>query len=64
MADHVVARVEEIPPGYTHGLLLRDSRVVAQGRLPEVMTERNLSATFGLPLVVRRDDGRYTARRR
>ncbi|MBA2323439.1 MAG: hypothetical protein H0V92_05260 [Pseudonocardiales bacterium] len=56
--------MEEIPPGCTHGLLLRDSRVVAQGLLPEVMTEQNLIATFGLPLVVRRDGGRYPARRR
>ena len=60
----VTHHVEEIPPGYTHGLLLREGRVVAQGLLPEVMTDRNLSDTFGLPLVVRFDGGRYTARRR
>ncbi len=60
----VTHHVEEIPPGYTHGLLLRDGGVVAQGLLPGVMTEENLSATFGLPLAVRFDDGRYSARRR
>jgi iron complex transport system ATP-binding protein len=60
----VTHHVEEIPPGYTHGLLLREGQVVAQGLLPEVMTARNLSETFGLPLAVRRDGGRYTARRR
>jgi iron complex transport system ATP-binding protein len=60
----VTHHVEEIPPDYTHGLLLREGRVVAQGLLPEVMTETNLSETFGLPLVVRREDGRYSARRR
>jgi iron complex transport system ATP-binding protein len=60
----VTHHVEEIPPAYTHGLLLREGAVVAQGLLPEVMTERNLSETFGLPLTVGHDGGRYTARRR
>lgn len=59
----VTHHVEEIPPSYTHGLLLRDGTVVAQGLLPEVITAENLSKTFGLPLIVRYDDGRYTARR-
>lgn len=57
--------VEEIPPGFTHGLMLRAGAVVAQGLLDEVMTEQNLSATFGLPLLLSRsEDGRYAARRR
>src|SRR5581483_1128191 len=57
--------VEEIPPGFTHGLMLRGGQIVAQGLLHEVMTVENLSATFGLPLVVEHTaDGRYAARRR
>jgi iron complex transport system ATP-binding protein len=60
----VTHHVEEIPPGYTHGLLLREGAVVAQGLLPEVMTEENLSTTFGMPLIVHSDAGRYAARRR
>lgn len=57
--------VEEIPPGFTHGLMMRGGRVVAQGLLHDVMTVENLSATFGLPLVVEHTaDGRYAARRR
>ena len=57
--------VEEIPPGFTHGLMLRGGQIVAQGLLHEVMTVENLSATFGLPLVVEySEDGRYAARRR
>ena len=57
--------VEEIPPGFTHGLMLRGGEVIAQGLLHEVMTVENLSATFGLPLVVEHTvDGRYAARRR
>jgi iron complex transport system ATP-binding protein len=56
--------VEEIPPGFTHALLLRQGRVVASGPMAEVVTETHLSATFGMPLVVSHEDGRYAARRR
>jgi iron complex transport system ATP-binding protein len=56
--------VEEIPPGFTHGLLLREGRVVACGPIEEVITEPLLAETFGMPLVVTRTAGRYTARRR
>ena len=57
----VTHHVEEIPPGYGHGLLLREGRVVAAGLLDDVLTDENLSATFGLPLAVQRRRGRYTA---
>ncbi|NYD41771.1 ABC transporter ATP-binding protein [Nocardioides panaciterrulae] len=56
--------VEEIPPGFTHALLLRQGGVVAAGLLDHVITEENLSATFGMPLVLSREDGRFAARRR
>jgi iron complex transport system ATP-binding protein len=56
--------VEEIPPGFTHALLLRAGRVVAAGLLDHVVTEANLSAAFGMPLVVSQQDGRWAARRR
>ncbi|QZY27627.1 ABC transporter ATP-binding protein [Nocardioides coralli] len=56
--------VEEIPPGFTHALLLRAGSVVAAGPMADVVTEANLALTFGMPLVVRREGGRYTARRR
>jgi iron complex transport system ATP-binding protein len=57
----VTHHVEEIPPGYSHGLLLRGGRVVAAGLLDDVLTDENLSATFGLPLAVQKRRGRYTA---
>jgi len=56
--------VEEIPPGFTHALLLREGKVVAGGPLEEVVTEQNLSAAFALPLVLRHEAGRFSARRR
>ncbi|GAA3097784.1 ABC transporter ATP-binding protein [Pseudonocardia yunnanensis] len=57
----VTHHVEEIPVGYSHGLLLRQGGVVAAGLLDDVLTNENLSTTFGLPLAVQRRRGRYTA---
>jgi iron complex transport system ATP-binding protein len=55
--------VEEIPPGFTHALLLRQGAIVAEGPLDEVLTEERLSATFGMPLALTHADGRWAARR-
>jgi iron complex transport system ATP-binding protein len=59
----VTHHVEEIPPGYSHALLLREGRVLAAGPTPEVLTAPLLSEAFGLSLQVQREDGRYSARR-
>src|SRR3954452_4392466 len=59
----VTHHVEEIPPGYTHALLLREGEVVAAGPVEEVLTAPLLSDTFGVPLDVQRERGRYNARR-
>ncbi len=58
----VTHHVEEIPPGYTHALLLREGSVVAAGPVSEVLNDELVSATFGMDLKVRRDGGRFTAR--
>ncbi|WP_036374592.1 ABC transporter ATP-binding protein [Micromonospora sp. ATCC 39149] len=58
----VTHHVEEIPPGFTHALLLREGTVVAQGLLGDALTADNLSKTFGLPLTVERHGDRWTAR--
>ncbi|MEE1620225.1 ABC transporter ATP-binding protein [Zafaria sp. Z1313] len=57
----VTHHLEEVPPGFTHALLLRDGGVVAAGALEETLTEEYLSAAFGLPLTVTENAGRYTA---
>jgi len=57
----VTHHVDEIPPGFTHLLLLKEGRVQAAGPLDEVLTEEQLSACFGLPLVVERRGGRFGA---
>ncbi|MFV2020295.1 ABC transporter ATP-binding protein [Micromonospora sp. LOL_023] len=58
----VTHHVEEIPPGFSHALLLREGVVVAAGELAATITGDHLSKTFGLPLVVDRVGDRYTAR--
>ncbi|GFG76664.1 ABC transporter ATP-binding protein [Mycobacterium botniense] len=59
----VTHHVEEIPLGFSHGMLLSEGRVVAAGLLPEVLTAENLSAAFGQAIAVDVIDGRYFARR-
>lgn len=58
----ITHHVEEVPPGFTDGLLLREGKVVASGSLDRVMTPQHLSTTFGLDLLVSRHDGRFSAR--
>jgi iron complex transport system ATP-binding protein len=58
----VTHHVEEIPPAFTHALLLRDGRVAVAGPIERTLTADALSATFGLALdLERRPDGRYAA---
>ncbi|WP_159625475.1 ABC transporter ATP-binding protein [Actinomyces sp. zg296] len=58
----VTHHLEEIPVGFTHALALRGGRAVASGALGEVLTSSTMSATFGLPLEITTDRGRFTAR--
>jgi iron complex transport system ATP-binding protein len=58
----VTHHVEEIPPGFTHLLLLRQGKVFAAGPVDEVLTAETLSGAFDLDLVVDKVDGRWSAR--
>ncbi len=58
----VTHHVEEIPVGFTHVLLLRGGGVVAAGPLGQTLTEENLAATFGMPIALSAEAGRYAAR--
>ncbi|MGC4941237.1 ABC transporter ATP-binding protein [Kribbella sp. DT2] len=58
----VTHHVEEIPPGFTHALLLKQGRVVAAGPIEQALTSETLSETFDLALTLQHFDGRYTAR--
>ena len=58
----VTHHVEEIPPGFTHALLLKKGAITASGPIDEVLNPANLSLTFGLELALEKTDGRYAAR--
>jgi iron complex transport system ATP-binding protein len=59
----VTHHVEEIPPGFTHALLLADGAVQAAGPIAEIITGELLSDVFGLELLVSSsENGRYSAR--
>ncbi|MBF6185246.1 MULTISPECIES: ABC transporter ATP-binding protein [Nocardia] len=59
----VTHHVEEIPPGFTHALLLNEGEVVAQGLLGDVLTSENLSEAFRQAIALDRIEGRWFARR-
>jgi iron complex transport system ATP-binding protein len=59
----VTHHVEEIPPGFSHALILSEGNVVAAGLLTDVMTAENLSKAFGQSIALDVIDGRYFARR-
>jgi iron complex transport system ATP-binding protein len=58
----VTHHFEEMPPGFTHALLLRDGRAVGSGPIDVVLTSAAVSDCFGLPVVVEASDGRWSAR--
>ena len=59
----VTHHVEEIPPGFSHALILSEGEVVANGLLAEALTAENLSKAFGQSIALDMIDGRYFARR-
>lgn len=69
MAEHdpsltsvtVTHHLEEIPPTATHALLLRNTRILAQGRIEETLNSANVSACFDLPIEVGERGRRWSA---
>lgn len=58
----VTHHLEEIPPGFTHALVLRHGEAIASGPIAETLTDSVLTDCFGVPLRVEHADGRFTAR--
>jgi iron complex transport system ATP-binding protein len=46
----------------THAALVAGGQIVAAGPAGEILTSEQVSACFGLPVVVERSGGRVTAR--
>lgn len=59
----VTHHVEEIPPGFTHALLLRAGCVVVAGPIAEVITGRWLSEAFGQSIALTTLGERFSAQR-
>jgi iron complex transport system ATP-binding protein len=62
----VTHHLEELPPGTSHALLLREGSQLAAGPASEVLTGDLVSACFGYPVAIARHEDRWiaTARRR
>ncbi|MDH6283724.1 ABC transporter ATP-binding protein [Prescottella agglutinans] len=60
----VTHHIEEIPTTTTHGLLIRDGRVTAQGPADAVITTEHISECFDHPITIVRNAGRYSAQSR
>jgi iron complex transport system ATP-binding protein len=59
----VTHHLEEVPPGFGHGLVLAAGQAVASGPIAGALTDAALGAAYGIPLRVERDAGRWSARR-
>lgn len=57
----VTHHLEELPRSTTHAALLRDGRLVAAGPAADVLVDGAVGAAFGLPVLVRRQGGRWSA---
>lgn len=60
----VTHHVEEIPPAFTHAMLMAKGRITSSGRIIDVITAANLSLAFGLDLELTSHAGRFAARAR
>ena len=57
----VTHRPEEIPPNFTHALLLHNGQVLTQGPIEDALTSESLSTCFNLPLELEHRNARYHA---
>ena len=60
----VTHHLEEIPPAFTHALVMKQGKVAKQGPIEETVTTEVLSEAFNLPLQVEARGGRFAARLR
>ena len=60
----VTHHVEEIPEAFTHVLLMLEGRTLASGVIEETLSEEALGECFGVPVILEKHSGRWTARGR
>ena len=59
----ITHHVEEIPPGFTHALVIASGKIVSSGPIDTVITSETLSIAFDFPIEVSHHSGRFFARR-
>ena len=57
----VTHHVDEIPPNFTHILMIADGSIIAQGTLRSTLTSKRLSKCFGIDLCVKNEANRWSA---
>ena len=57
----VTHHLEEIPPAFSHAMLLREGQMVSAGPIGEVLTSEHVSEAFGRTLTITNNHGRYQA---
>jgi iron complex transport system ATP-binding protein len=55
----VTHRTEDIPPGFTHALLLSEGRVVGSGEIRKTLTSKKLTRCLGTEVELKRWGSRY-----
>ena len=58
----VTHHIEEIPPGFTHALILQDGQVYAAGEIDSTLSSEKLSEAFGFGLKVTKEADRFRVR--
>lgn len=58
----VTHHLEEIPAGFTHALILKNGKIMAQGELYSTINSATVSEAFDFKLVVEVNQGRFSAR--
>lgn len=56
---YVTHRIDEIPEGFDHALLLRKGNIIAKGNIASVFTSKNISKCFELKIQVKEWRGRF-----
>lgn len=57
----VTHHVDDIPASFTHIIMLNAGKIVASGPIETTLTSDAVSETFGMPLVVSTENGRFRA---
>jgi iron complex transport system ATP-binding protein len=58
----ITHHVEELPSSTSHVALMAHAKILFQGPISDTLTSENVSTTFGLPIRVVHDDGRWSTR--